>query len=233
MFSQRSNQKELLDADYIPQQDLFCNLVELERINTLLGGHAVNIQGLNKLQLKKDRAYSILDIGSGGGDTLKHIAKWARKNNYKFELTGVDLKEDCIQFATAYCQNYDEIRFVKEDYRNVVSGSQEYDIIVTSLFCHHLTDEELAELFAWCTKHAKVGFTLNDLHRHPLASYCIALLTQLFSKSYLVKNDAKLSVLRGFNRKELEAQLAHAQCVNHSLQWKWAFRWLLVMKMKQ
>lgn len=227
MFSQRSNQQELLDADTIPQRALFRNLYELERINTLLGGHAVTIKGLKELRLEKDRMYSILDIGSGGGDTLKHIAKWARSNRYQFELTGVDLKADCIQYARKYCRKFREITFVQDDYRNIASMDQEYDIIITSLFCHHLNDEELAALFAWGTTHAKVGFIMNDLHRNPFAYYGITLLTKLFSKSYLVKNDAKLSVLRGFSKREL---LNLLQPFRFQLKWKWAFRWLVVIR---
>ncbi|MES2779353.1 MAG: methyltransferase domain-containing protein [Bacteroidota bacterium] len=227
MFNQRSPEKELMDADNIPQQDLFRNLFELERINTLLGGHAVTIKGLEQLRLKKDRTYSILDIGSGGGDTLKHIARWARKQNYKFELTGVDLKADCIQYATTHCSEYREINFIQDDYRNVVNGNQEYDIIITSLFCHHLSNTELSDLFFWGATHAKVGFIMNDLHRHPFAYYSIALLTKLFSKSYLVKNDAKLSVLRGFNKEEL---LHLLRPFAFQLKWKWAFRWLMVIR---
>lgn len=227
MFSQRSTQKELLDADTIPQRDLFRNLYELERINTLLGGHAVTINGLKQLRLQKDRIYTVLDIGSGGGDTLKHIAQWGRKHRYQFELTGVDVKEDCIEYAKGHCSNFREIKFVRNDYRNVVKDDQEYDIIITSLFCHHLTDEELKDLFTWGSGHSGVAFIVNDLHRHPVAYYCIAMLTQLFSKSYLVKNDAKLSVLRGFNKKEL---LSLLQPFAFRLSWKWAFRWLVVIR---
>lgn len=227
MFNQRSFRKELLDEDNIPQQDLFRNLYELERINSLLGGHAVTIQGIKQLRLQKDRVYNVLDIGSGGGDTLKHIARWGRKQRYQFELTGVDLKADCVQYATKYCKKYREIRFVQDDYRNIVNGSQEFDIIITSLFCHHLNDEELKSLFAWGAANAKVGFIINDLHRNPLAYYSIALLTKLFSKSYLIKNDAKLSVLRGFSRRDLLNLLAPFR---FKLKWKWAFRWLVVIK---
>jgi hypothetical protein len=73
-----------------------------------------------------------------------------------------------------------------------------------------------------------MGFFVNDLHRHPFAYYSIKWLTKFFSKSYLVKNDAPLSVLRGFKRKELEV-LSHQSSVEKiSINWKWAFRWLLV-----
>lgn len=230
MFKNRSTRKELLDAEDIPQQDLYRNLYELERINTVLGGHAVTLEGLKKLNLDPTIRYRVLDIGSGGGDTLKHIAKWARKKGYQFELTGVDLKKDCIDYATQFCKEYPEITFIQSDYRNIVKEQATYDIIVTSLFCHHLTNEELKGLFTWCAQHATVAFILNDLHRHPLAYYSIAFLTKVFSKSYLVKNDAKLSVLRGFTRNELQQLL---QPFTFELHWKWAFRWLGIIRTQQ
>ncbi len=232
MFSGRSFTKELLDADHIPQADLFRNLKELEWINRLLGGHAVTLKGLQGLNLSKEKTYKVLDIGSGGGDTLKAIAGWARKQGYQFELTGVDLKSDCINYATAYCKEYPEINFVQADYRHLPDMNLQYDIIITSLFCHHLTDEELIELLNWAGKQASTAFVMNDLHRHFLAYYSISLLTYLFSKSYLVKNDARLSVLRGFKKQELANLISKAQ-LNHQhikLKWCWAFRWLLVLK---
>ena len=76
------------------------------------------------------------------------------------------------------------------------------DIIFSSLFCHHFTDDELVEMLQWMKYHAATGFFINDLHRHPLAYNFIKYATKFFSKSYLVKNDAPLSVLRGFRKNE-------------------------------
>lgn len=231
-MKQRSSKKELLDQDLIPRDDLFRNLYELNVINKRLGGHAVTIQGLKKLQLHKDRIYRILDIGSGGGDTLKAIAHWAIVNGYRVELTGVDLKADCIDYARQFCREFNNITFLQSDYKKLPELNLEFDIIITSLFCHHLTDEEILSLFSWSSKQAKMAFIMNDLHRHPLAYYSIALLTSLFSRSHLVKNDAKLSILRGFKRKELAQLLVKSQ-LGHELVkvfWCWAFRWLLIIR---
>ena len=79
-------------------------------------------------------------------------------------------------------------------------------------------------------QNAEKGFFIADLHRHPLAYYSIKWLTGLFSKSYLVKNDAPLSVLRGFSRKEWESLLTKAGIKNYSIRWKWAFRWLIIVE---
>jgi hypothetical protein len=76
-------------------------------------------------------------------------------------------------------------------------------------------------------QNSQLGFFINDLHRHWMAYYSIKLLTRLFSKSYLVKNDAPLSVHRGFKKKEWNAIFTEAGIRNFSCKWRWAFRWLI------
>ena len=107
MFKERSHTKELLDNPEIPIEDLYQNLRELNTINTLLGGYNVILSGINKLisNNTKDQI-RILDIGSGGGDTLKFIRK-KLKTNGSIILTGVDLKEDCINYSVANCKGLD------------------------------------------------------------------------------------------------------------------------------
>ena len=79
-------------------------------------------------------------------------------------------------------------------------------------------------------ENSKIGFVINDLQRHSFAYNSIKILTKLFSNSYLVKNDAPLSVARGFHKKELEDLLNTAQIKNPQIIWKWAFRFLVVCK---
>jgi hypothetical protein len=62
-----------------------------------------------------------------------------------------------------------------------------------------------------------------------LSYHYIRLLTSLFSKSYLVRHDAPLSVLRGFKKTELETLLEEAGISKYTIQWKWAFRWLVIV----
>jgi hypothetical protein len=80
------------------------------------------------------------------------------------------------------------------------------------------------------SKNAALGFFINDLHRHAFAYYSIRALTRLFSKSYLVKNDAPLSVLRGFKKKEFISLLNQAGIPNYTIRWRWAFRWLIIVR---
>ena len=98
MFNERSYKKELLDEENIPKERLYQNLKELEIINDLLGGHAISLKGLKKICLDKSQIYNIIDIGCGGGDSLKAIAQWSKRTGCNIHLTGIDLKPDCIVY---------------------------------------------------------------------------------------------------------------------------------------
>ncbi len=228
----RSQLKELLDNDLIPKADLYQNLTELNFINTWLGGHQVTIKGLNQFKFEKGKEYTIIDIGCGGGDNLIYVAKWAKRKGFTFKLIGVDLKEDCITFAKQQCVDFPEISFICSDYRNLPNLNIQFDIALACLFTHHLKNEEISELLTWCGNNASLGFVINDLHRNMLAYYSIAWLTAIFSKSYLVKNDAKLSVARGFIKTDWKQILSPSTVIQNNVKiiWAWAFRWLLVGK---
>jgi 2-polyprenyl-3-methyl-5-hydroxy-6-metoxy-1,4-benzoquinol methylase len=227
-FSNRSYEKELLDRDDIPFADIKRNMEELDYINRKLGGHKITISGLTSVMSRagaNGNILTVLEIGCGGGDNLRVIKNYFQSKNIAAKLSGVDINRHCIEFARSRKEN-EGIEFIHSDYK-LYQPANKPDIIFNSLFCHHFADNEVVEVFKWMRENSGAGFFVNDLHRHPLAYYSIKLLTKFFSKSYLVKNDAPLSVLRGFNRKELEMFTAQSSIYNAQLKWKWAFRWLM------
>lgn len=221
MFKYRSLEKELLDADDIPTANLFQNLKELDRINTLLGGYDITFSALKKI-IQPDKSYTLIDIGSGGGDTLKHIQKWQIRKKLNLKLIGIDLKPVCIEYSTQNNPTPD-IKFICDDYRNMFLHVANIDIIHACLFCHHLDENQLIELIQFALKRRSI-LVINDLERNPIAYYAIKTLTALFSKSYLVKNDAPLSVARGFKKKEWLDIINKAGATHFTVKNKWAFR---------
>ena len=227
MFKKRSYQKEFLDEPYIGRDLLFQNLKELETINKYLGGYAISLKGLREVMTDKSKTYTIIDIGCGGGDSLKTIAKWGRDKQYKVSLTGIDLKRDCIDYAQRNCSAFPEINFYCDDFRNVFSRITDIDIVHASLFCHHFKEDEIGKFIKFCDKN-KAVFIINDLERNPVAYYAIKLLTRVFSKSPLVKNDAPLSVRRGFKKAEWHTILKKAGIKRFLIRNCLAFRHLII-----
>ena len=207
------------------------NLDELETINTWLGGYEPVLNALKRLKNRfpGSRALRLADLGSGGGDTLRHVARWARTNRVAVELTGIDANQFMLEFAAAKSQAYPEISYQQFDIFSPEFQAQPYDLLTCSLFCHHFTDEELVRLLRQWQQQAQVAVVINDLHRHWLAYYSIRGLTRLLGGSYLVKHDAPLSVARAFHRADWVVLLARAGIQRYELRWRWAFRWQLVI----
>ncbi len=226
-YKSRSLKKELLDQDDIPFEDIVLNMKELDFINTYLGGHSITISGFKKL-LKTRKEISVCEIGCGGGDNLVAIDKFCRRNHVSTSFTSIDINKECIAFAKENTQN-ENVTFLISDYKKVFFNKEKPDIIFSSLFCHHFSEDELLDMLLWMKSNSTIGFFINDLHRHPWAYHFIKMATNLFSKSYLVKNDAPLSVLRGFRKSEWKEIFRKAEIKNYSIKWKWAFRYLVIV----
>jgi 2-polyprenyl-3-methyl-5-hydroxy-6-metoxy-1,4-benzoquinol methylase len=227
-FIQRSYQPELLDAPDIPFADIKRNMQELNTINTLLGGHAITVKGIAQL-IGNRKEIHVCEIGCGGGDNLIAINNYCQHHHIKVHFAGIDIKQACIDFAatkTALQLNTD---WIVSDYEQIYFDSKP-DIIFSSLFCHHFTDEQLITQLQWMQANSKLGFFINDLERNCIAYYAIKFITKMFSKSYLVKNDAPLSVLRGFTKQEWMRLFAKAGIKTYSITWQWAFRYLIIYK---
>lgn len=227
-FKNRSFESELLDAPGIPVDLLEKNLRELDFINRVMGGHTISIDGLRKLITQKDKIYNIVDLGCGSGDTLQYISRWAKAGGFKVRLTGVDRNADVIHYMNQYCKDYPDITGVVSDFGEFLKTKTDIDIIHCSLFCHHLNDDQLFELFTYIKNFVHTGFVLNDLQRSAVAYYGVYAITHLLNGSSLSKNDGPISVLRAFKKNELQELLYKSGILNYSITWKWAFRYLVI-----
>lgn len=227
-FAQRTYTKELLDAEDIPFADIRQNMQELNTINSWLGGHAITVKGFEKIASDKPEI-TVCEIGCGGGDNLAAIVRWCHKHKIGINCIGIDWKESCIAVARENPFFTGKDQWIVADYA-MVNFEKKPDIIFSSLFCHHFTEEQLVFQLGWMRDNSLQGFFINDLHRHWLAHDSIAFLTKWFSSSYLVKNDAPLSVARGFVKKEWVDLCKNAGIQNPEISWQWAFRHLIIYK---
>ena len=96
------------------------------------------------------------------------------------------------------------------------------------MFLHHFKNEELISFLKSTIKKVTIGVVINDLHRHKLAYYLFKLIG-FFIKNKMIREDGLISILRAFKRKDLE-NISIQMKVQFSIQWKWAFRYLWVLK---
>ncbi len=225
----RSNKLELMD-------DLECSgpvvdqtLRELDVINRKLGGNQISLNAFRYIiKRRTPMKLEVADLGCGGGDILINLAKWGEKRGLDLSLVGVDANPHIIRYADKHCEAFKNISFEVLDIFSEEFANKQYDIIHCSLFLHHFSNENLIRLFSQFKRQARIGIIVNDLHRHFLAYYSIKWITKLFSRSFMIQNDAALSVARGFRRLELIEILKEAGLSDYQLSWQWAFRWKLI-----
>ncbi|MBI1769270.1 MAG: methyltransferase domain-containing protein [Bacteroidetes bacterium] len=230
IFSERSNAIEIMDDLNCKGEVVDQTLRELEFINRKLGGNQITVNGINSLLQKKiSSSLEVIDLGCGGGDMLILLSKEFSKRKTPINLIGVDANPNIIEYAKNNTRDFANINFETINIFSKEFESKTCDVATATLFFHHFTSAQLAEIIKKLYALSRIGIVINDLHRHPLAYYSIKLLTKLFSKSAMVKFDAPLSVLRGFSRKEIEGILSQAGIRNYSVSWRWAFRWEVVI----
>lgn len=195
-FSQRSDEKELMDAEGISFEEFHDCLEGLERINYLTLAYRPTLQWLRPWVENHKRLF-VLDVASGGGDMLRQIAKqWPAHftPNSGYRMVGVDLNPWSKKSAELWPQPSAASYITGNVF--AFEPSQPIDIVISSLFTHHLTDSQIVDFLRWMDSHASKGWFINDLHRHPIPYYFIKTATALFSRNRLIRNDAAVSVAR-------------------------------------
>lgn len=227
---QRTDAVELMDDFSINGKILHDTLDTLANINKWLGGNIVTMNGLKKVikNHPKKEPLTIIDLGCGGGDILRKVANYGKKEGYIFKLIGIDANKDAMVYARQLSKNYPEISFIDCDIFSDEFESLQYDVVLTTLFLHHFKEDQIINILSRTRQKAKLGIVVNDLHRTRLAYYLFKLVC-LTIKNQMVIDDGLTSILRGFKRKELE-NLSKELQVTPQIMWKWAFRYQWIIQ---
>lgn len=198
-FAVRAMTPELMDTEDCGYEAFRDCLVDLASVNRLTLAHGPTLAFLEHLRRAgrwpKDRPLRILDVGSGFGDMLRRIDRWAERRGVAVELTGLDLNPWSARAAAEATPPGRRIHWVTAD---VFAYSGEADVIVSSLFAHHLDDPTLARFMAWMEARAGAGWFVNDLHRLPFPYYGFALLAAVMRWHRFVRHDGPVSISRAF-----------------------------------
>ncbi len=228
-LKQRSTLPEKMDDPSVPDGEVRKALAEIETINRWLGGYKVVLHALGSISWPRD-IVKVMDVGSGGGDMLRAIAGWAKKRQRRVKLIGVDINPAMTRYASNKSSHFEHILFRTASVFDDALLLEEPHIVTCSLFAHHFDGADLVKLVSRMTALATHAVIINDLHRHPVAYHSIKMLTRAFSRTYLVRTDAPLSVARSLNRREWMSVMQQAGISHYSIIWRWAWRWEIIIQ---
>jgi SAM-dependent methyltransferase len=186
-------------------------LHDLARVNRLSLGYRPTLAFLEGLRragrLELGRPVEILDVGSGYGDLLREVAAWGRRRGVTLRLTGLDLNPWSARAAAEATGRDVPVRWITGD---VFDHAGEADVILSSLFTHHLPDAGVVRFLRWMETRATLGWFVNDLHRHPVAARGFGPLATLLRMHPFVRHDGPASFRRAFVPEDWRRLLAEA-----------------------
>ncbi|WP_410218434.1 methyltransferase domain-containing protein [Paracoccus sp. (in: a-proteobacteria)] len=181
--------------------------------------------------LPEGRPLHVLDVGSGYGDMLRSVAVWARRRNLAVKLTGIDLSPWSARAAREATSDGMQIDWRTGDIF-AFRPDEPVDISVSALVAHHLSDDLLVRFLRWQEDATKVGWFINDLHRHPMPYHLFAQGSRLLRLHHFVQHDGPVSIARGFVRDDWHQALDAAGVDEADIRWWLPFR-LCVSRVKR
>jgi ubiquinone/menaquinone biosynthesis C-methylase UbiE len=190
-FSVRSNETELMDDLSRPDSEFADAYSELTATNRYLGG----VHAIERFlpDVRPEEMLTVLDVASGGCDVGEALAK--RRN---CRIVSLDLNPRGLKLAERTAP-------VVGDAVQLPFADNAFDVVICSLFFHHLMNSDCVRVFGEMWRVARRMVIVNDLHRNRVAHASIRILAALFSRSSMFRNDAPASVRRAFRPSELLA----------------------------
>ncbi|MEZ5427481.1 MAG: methyltransferase domain-containing protein [Pyrinomonadaceae bacterium] len=228
MFESRSLKPERIDTgDYTPEEyERF--LSDIRLINRLAGDRrALRLSLLREIEKENLRRFSVLDVGAGSGELLRVIAGFARRQNRRATLCGLELNARSAEAILEESSEMDEINSIRGDALELPFADDSFDYAICSLFTHHLTDDEIVRVFGEMGRVAARRIFVIDLHRHPFAYALYQMFCAGFRISPLVRQDGSLSILKSFRPPELESLGRRANFETVSVKRRFPFRLVL------
>lgn len=198
----RLDAAEQMDAEGVDTADLTAALSFIRRINAFLGYTRSTIRHLDRLTtaIPADRVIRILDVATGSADMPVAILDWAKRKKRRVEVVGLDLHAATLSTAAAFAPH---VPLVRGDAMKLPFADRSFDVVMTSMFLHHLPDDMAAAVLREMARVASRAIIAADLVRDRRAYRWIWLFTA-FSRPML-KHDARVSVRQAFTLAEADA----------------------------
>jgi ubiquinone/menaquinone biosynthesis C-methylase UbiE len=185
-FKARALETEIIDDLSRPQEEFDLAYRELSVVNRRLGG----IKAIQRF-LPEQSNLLILDVAAGACDVGEALIE-----RLPCRIVGLDLNAGGLKLAKRTWP-------VVGDALDLPFRDGTFDVVMASLFFHHLSDSDCARVLANMWRIARRRVLVNDLHRHVVAYYGFRLVAEMFSKSAMVKHDGPVSVRRAFRPADL------------------------------
>jgi SAM-dependent methyltransferase len=222
---------EVMDDPGLDPREHTAALQALARLNRVSDSAGILWRPIQRLAATPGHGpVRILDIATGAGDLPVALARRAAKAGIALEIEGCDLSERALDHARQRAQKAGiAARFFRLD---AISGTipDKYDVVMSSLFMHHLATEDVVALLYKMRCGARRLVLVNDLRRTTAGLALAYLASRLGSRSRVVHTDAVLSVRAAFTIPEFSSLAREAGLDGASIEPRSPMRFLLTWR---
>jgi ubiquinone/menaquinone biosynthesis C-methylase UbiE len=211
----RQLEPEWMDEPGVSPEELRRGLRFIRRVNRYLGYTRATIHHLQRFSRRWPRGQTIriVDLATGSGDIPLAILRWAQRERLDVRIVGVELHPTTALVAAE--TPHPRLSIVRGDARQLPFADGSFDYAMTSMFLHHLPEEQIVTVLREMDRVSRRGVVVADLIRNPRALAWITFFTALASP--IIKHDARVSVRQAFTVDEFsslarQAGLDYAQC---------------------
>ena len=203
-LAERRLEPEEMDNLALPDDELQAALMGLARLNWASQSNSIGWPPVKLVaNFFAPRSVRVLDIATGSGDVPIAMAGWGKRKGLNLDIWAIDINAKSIEFARHKARAAKaEVTFECLDAINDELPG-DFDVVMCSLFLHHLPKEQAITLLRKMAAAAKVLGIVIDLRRS-IYGYALAYVaSRLLSRSRIVHRDAVRSVRAAFTLQEL------------------------------
>jgi len=225
---QRHCEPEIQDRPDLDQTLLVQALHGLERINYWCRSHQVFWPAICKLARQQNgRCLRILDVATGAGDIPVSLALQAQRAGIVAQFAGCDINPRSVTFARQHAlRRSAPVQFFIWD-AVTAPPPRRYDVVLCSLFLHHLADEQAIVLLKRMADAADHLVLISDLVRSAGGLAVAQVGTRLLRTSFVNRVDGARSVRSAFTLAEVRALLQRSGLDDAVIQRRWPCRFLV------
>ncbi len=169
----------------------------LRRLNALSGAGGAFYRELRGLAAG-GRPLRVLDLATGGGDIPINLCRKAARAGWDLRVDGCDLSPVALEYAQGQARKAGvAVKFFRLDALKdpIPTG---YDVVISSLFFHHLRQEQVVALLSKLAGAVGRRIIINDLLRSRSSLGLVYLGTRLVTRCKVVHRDGPQSVRAAF-----------------------------------
>ncbi|MFI7481831.1 methyltransferase domain-containing protein [Kocuria sp. M1R5S2] len=202
--------RELMDDPGCDPRALRRTYARFDVVNALVAGwRATYRRGIRPLA-RTGRPLTLLDVGSGGGDVARRLARWAARDGIDLRITGVDPDARAHDWATARTARWSARHpeatppvFRRTTSRELAAAGESFDVVVSNHLLHHLDPAEVRELVGDSERLARRVVVHNDLVRSTAAYRLYGVAVLPLAPGSFLRTDGLRSLRRAYLPGEL------------------------------